>query len=92
MDGVEDVIAIFQAVRDVVEQPFIVEGHDVSISASVGIALYPDDGVDVDSLVSYADKAMYEVKQRRHNTYSCPLKPATAETSKSLLALIKPFG
>ncbi len=92
IDGVEDVIAISQAVQDVLEQPFIVEGHDVSISASIGIALYPDDGVDMDSLVTCADKAMYEVKQGRHNTYSCPVKPTTAETSKLLSGLIpKPF-
>jgi diguanylate cyclase (GGDEF)-like protein/PAS domain S-box-containing protein len=69
IDQVEDVISVAQKVQDVLQAPFIVDGNEISIGASIGIAIYPDDGTDVDSLVSHADKAMYEAKQRRHNSY-----------------------
>ena len=61
IERVEDVVTISQMVQDILRQPFIVNGREVSISASTGIAIYPDDGTDVDTLVSRADKAMYEV-------------------------------
>jgi len=47
--------------------PFTLEGHLVIGSASVGIALYPEDADSADSLLSKADSAMYLVKQARHN-------------------------
>jgi len=75
MDQVDDAITAAQKVQDVLQAPFIVEGHKIFIGASMGIAIYPDDGTDVDSLVSHADKAMYEAKQGKHNSY--PLFPQT---------------
>jgi diguanylate cyclase (GGDEF)-like protein len=47
------------------DEPFLTEGREISGSASVGIALYPDDANDRDSLLSAADTAMYAVKQSR---------------------------
>ncbi|MET0426114.1 MAG: sensor domain-containing diguanylate cyclase [Actinoplanes sp.] len=44
-------------------QPFTLEGERVTIGGSVGVALYPDDGADYDSLVKGADVAMYEAKR-----------------------------
>jgi diguanylate cyclase (GGDEF)-like protein/PAS domain S-box-containing protein len=69
MDQVEGAITIAQKVQDILQAPFIVDGHEISIGASIGIAIYPDEGTDADSLVNHADKAMYEAKQRRHNSY-----------------------
>jgi len=80
IERVEDVIAIAQKVLEGFREPFIVDGHEVSISASIGIAIYPDDGTDVDTLVNCADKAMYEAKQRGHNTYSYSPQTVTSET------------
>jgi diguanylate cyclase (GGDEF)-like protein len=47
------------------DQPFTGEGYVVHGSASVGIALYPEDGTTKDSLLSTADGAMYMVKQTK---------------------------
>jgi diguanylate cyclase (GGDEF)-like protein/PAS domain S-box-containing protein len=69
MGQVDDAIATAQKVQDVLQAPFIVEGQEILIGASMGIAIYPDDGTDVDSLVSHADKAMYEAKQGRRHSY-----------------------
>jgi len=69
VDQEEDAIAIAQKIQDFLQAAFIVDGHAISIGASMGIAIYPDHGADIDTLVSRADKAMYEAKQRRHHSY-----------------------
>jgi diguanylate cyclase (GGDEF)-like protein len=43
--------------------PFPIDGHDIFVTASVGIAMYPHDGVDVATLVKHADSAMYRAKR-----------------------------
>jgi diguanylate cyclase (GGDEF)-like protein len=47
------------------DEPFAVEGREVHGSASVGIALYPEDATDRDGLLNTADAAMYVAKQSR---------------------------
>ncbi|NGZ87173.1 EAL domain-containing protein [Duganella aceris] len=43
--------------------PFPIDGHDIFVTASVGIAMYPHDGADVATLVKHADSAMYRAKR-----------------------------
>ena len=50
-------------------RPFIIEGQEVFVTASIGITLYPHDGKDVDTLVSNADMAMYQAKKMGRNTF-----------------------
>jgi diguanylate cyclase (GGDEF)-like protein/PAS domain S-box-containing protein len=50
-------------------RPFIVEGQEVRISTSIGIALYPQDGQQLNVLSNAADAAMYRAKQRGRNTH-----------------------
>jgi GGDEF domain-containing protein len=52
-------------VLDAVRPPFRVDGHEVSIAASVGVSVYPDDGTSPDDLVRNADGAMYRDKRRQ---------------------------
>ena len=82
IERLEDVINISQTVLDVLREPFMVDGHEISISASIGIAIYPDDGTDVDTLVSRADKAMYDSKQRGHDAYQRYPQTITGQTSE----------
>ncbi|PKO88781.1 MAG: hypothetical protein CVU16_13215 [Betaproteobacteria bacterium HGW-Betaproteobacteria-10] len=49
--------------------PMRVEGHDVVPAASIGIALYPDDGLDAGMLVQAADAAMYRAKEKGRNRF-----------------------
>ena len=49
--------------------PFLLDGHELRISTSIGIALYPLDTEDCDKLVKYADSAMYQAKQQGRNNY-----------------------
>jgi diguanylate cyclase (GGDEF)-like protein len=82
IEQVEDAISISQTVLDGLREPFIVDGYEVSISASIGIAIYPDDGTEIDTLVSRADKAMYEIKQRGNDTCAHLPQIITGETSE----------
>ncbi len=65
-----------EAVTDIAEKvlrklnaPFEVEGYQLSTSASIGIAVYPDDGSDFDTLLKKADTAMYQAKKAGRSTY-----------------------
>ncbi len=49
--------------------PFVIEGHELSVSASIGIALYPDDGETVDTLLRSADSALYAAKAAGKHTW-----------------------
>jgi diguanylate cyclase (GGDEF)-like protein/PAS domain S-box-containing protein len=48
---------------------FSIEGNELSTSLSIGIAVYPDDGKDYDTLLKKADTAMYQAKEAGRNTY-----------------------
>jgi diguanylate cyclase (GGDEF)-like protein/PAS domain S-box-containing protein len=60
--GPDGVIGVVERARAAIEQPVTVEGLPLSVEASIGIALYPDDGEDVDTLLRRADVAMYNAK------------------------------
>ena len=58
----EKVLAIF-------EEVFVLESHEVQISASVGISVYPDDGQTLEDLIRNADAAMYHSKKNGRNRF-----------------------
>lgn len=49
--------------------PFLIEGHEIAVGASIGITLFPDDGDDADTLLRNADLALYKAKTEGRNTY-----------------------
>jgi diguanylate cyclase (GGDEF)-like protein len=50
-------------------RPFVHAGHDLHVGASIGITIYPSDGKDAETLIKYADMAMYHAKAQGKNTY-----------------------
>ncbi len=58
-----------ERVLDTVSKPIVIGDAEVSVSASVGVTLYPNDDVDSDSLLRHADHAMYSAKQLGKNRY-----------------------
>jgi diguanylate cyclase (GGDEF)-like protein len=51
------------------ERPYAVAGHEATVTASIGISVFPDDAVDAGALMKHADTAMYAAKQAGKNTY-----------------------
>jgi len=65
----EDVSGTAQRIVNEMSRPFSFNEHDLTISASVGISLYPIDGHDMPTLLKKADEAMYKVKEEGKNNY-----------------------
>jgi len=61
-EGARASAAIAQKVLEALRQPVQVEGHELHTSASIGIAIFPADGLDMDALMKGADAAMYHAK------------------------------
>jgi len=65
-DGVARLVSkVIQAVS----QPYRIQGHDVSMTASVGVGIYPMHGEEVETLMKSADLALYEAKHAGKNNY-----------------------
>jgi len=64
---VADVLAVAKKLSDALIQPFDINGHSIVISASIGIAFYPDHGSNDIELLKHADEAMYEAKRNGRN-------------------------
>ena len=60
---------IAQHIVDAMHDPFSLRGHELQISVSVGIALYPFDGNDIETLMKKADIALYHAKSGGRNQY-----------------------
>jgi diguanylate cyclase (GGDEF)-like protein len=58
-----------ERVLDTIRKPFVIEQHRLPVTTSIGIALYPDDGQNEDTLVRRADLAMYRAKERGRDNY-----------------------
>lgn len=65
----DDLAMLAQKILDVVRTPFMINEHRVAVGSSIGIALYPDDGIDIKTLMQHADIAMYSAKQSGRNQY-----------------------
>ncbi len=61
--------AVAHKLIEALHSPFLIEGHRLSITASIGIAVYPDDEQDASMLLESADAALYAVKQQGRNNY-----------------------
>lgn len=78
----EDALTVAQHVLDVLKQPYPVGEREFDLSASIGIALYPDHATEVKALLHAADDAMYQVKRNGKN--QCQLAQNRAQPSVSI--------
>ncbi len=62
LERVENALNVAHRVKDAMRRPFLIDGHEIFVTASIGISLFPEDGDDCDSLLKYADTAMYHAK------------------------------
>lgn len=66
---IEDVARVAQRVLDALSRPISLGSHEVFVTVSIGIAIYPANGRDMESLLKNADIAMYHAKEQGRNNY-----------------------
>ena len=69
INNTEDIYKIADKIMSIFKTPFIVMGQEIHISVSAGIAVYPYDGEDADTLIRNADIAMYQAKSKARGHY-----------------------
>ena len=62
-------IPVLGKLMECLQLPFHVEGHELTTTASIGVALYPEDGTNFSTLLKHADMAMYQAKEAGGNSY-----------------------
>ena len=69
MNRPEDGSKIAREIMEAFKKPFLIEDHELSVTASAGISIYPEDGEDADSLLKNADIALHYAKDQGKNNY-----------------------
>ncbi|MBW4470210.1 MAG: EAL domain-containing protein [Stenomitos rutilans HA7619-LM2] len=86
ISNAEDAAKAAQRISEALKPAFYLEAHELYISTSIGIALYPHDGEDAQTLLKNADAALYRVKEQGRNGYQI-YTPAINSQASELLAL-----
>ena len=69
MEVIEEAIQVVQKIIDRFNKPFLIDTHQLVVTTSIGIAVYPKDGMDEEILMKNADIAMYQAKQAGRARY-----------------------
>ena len=80
VDGTGQLAEVAQEVLQLLAQPFRVEGQELYVSASVGLAVFPDDGGDTTTLLQYADAALNDAKAHGRSCYRFYSSELTAKS------------
>jgi predicted signal transduction protein with EAL and GGDEF domain len=65
----DHLVKLAERIIDALAGPLHLEGQQITLTASIGVSVYPDDGDNIDLLLKNADTAMYEAKERGRNNY-----------------------
>ena len=84
--NITDVVEFVTRIHDAIRQPYQCLGHQLSTDASIGIALAPRDGTDLDQLIKNADLAMYAAKADGRRTHRF-FEPAMDASAKARLTM-----
>jgi diguanylate cyclase (GGDEF)-like protein len=79
-----DGVMVAQRILTALKPIFEIEDHALHISSSIGIASYPEDGKDAETLLKNADAALYQAKAKGRNTYDCYTPTIKAPSSDVL--------
>jgi diguanylate cyclase (GGDEF)-like protein/PAS domain S-box-containing protein len=69
LESREDAISVAERMLASISEPIRLDEHEVTVTASLGISVFPDDGGDAETLLKNADAAMYQAKQAGRNDY-----------------------
>ncbi|GAA0291543.1 hypothetical protein GCM10009128_07460 [Psychrosphaera haliotis] len=69
LDNADETANVTQRIIDSISEPITVDGYEVSVTPSIGIAMYPENGTSVQELMKHADVAMYQAKEGGRRTF-----------------------
>ena len=75
MEQPEDAAIAARRILQAVAEAHSIDQHDLHVTTSIGVSVYPDDGLDAETLIQNADTAMYQAKENGHQSYQF-FKPA----------------
>ena len=84
LESPKDAVCVAQRIIELISQPQNLQGHEVYVTTSIGISLFPLDGQDADTLVKNADAAMYEAKSKGRNNFQFYKESLNAATSERI--------
>ncbi|MGZ3253877.1 MAG: bifunctional diguanylate cyclase/phosphodiesterase [Burkholderiaceae bacterium] len=84
MHGPDDIISTAEKILGRMKKPYVVDDHTLLTSFSIGIAVYPDDGSDFETLLKKADTALFQAKQAGRNTYRFYAEQMNVNASEDL--------
>jgi diguanylate cyclase (GGDEF)-like protein len=82
--GTEKVAEMARSIQECLKTPFTLEGHELYVTASIGVSLCPDDGADAQTLLKNAGAALYRAKQHGGNNYQFYAAEMNARAFKRL--------
>ncbi|MGK5073577.1 EAL domain-containing protein [Janthinobacterium sp. ZB1P44] len=68
-EGAQHAVGVVDKIREAMRKPFDLQGHEVTVTVSIGISVFPEDAVDADTLIQYADTAMYRAKEAGRDAF-----------------------
>jgi diguanylate cyclase (GGDEF)-like protein len=84
--GVERIVNAAEKIRSAVSNgTFAIDAHDLAVTTSIGVAIYPDDGTDVVELIKSAEAALYHAKKMGRNNYQFHTADMNARALEMLL-------
>lgn len=95
VNNISDVAQVAQRILNGLSYPYTLEGREVFTTTSIGIAMYPSDGEDIDTLLKHADTAMYHAKyqgKNNHQYYTESMGSTVLERLTSENSLRKALG
>jgi diguanylate cyclase (GGDEF)-like protein len=80
LEGTQTVSMVAERLQALLARPFRISGQEIVVTASIGIAIFPEDGDDAATLLKHADTAMYHAKEQGRNNWQLYDKSLTTET------------
>jgi diguanylate cyclase (GGDEF)-like protein/PAS domain S-box-containing protein len=76
----DNAIQVAHEILNIVRTPLILDKYELHVSASIGISFYPEDGVDVEELMKFADTALYRAKDQGKDGFSLYTSAMNSQT------------
>ena len=88
----EDVVTVARKILGAVAEPHLIDQHDLRVTASIGISIYPDDGLDAETIIKNADIAMYQAKEAGRHCFRLFEPAPHAPAVEMSPAMSEPIG